>query len=143
MTFKRPLSRSAAAAAASNNAANCYLYKLPDELLCTIAENLDLSSGIALSLTSARFYCSRLWEYSGRSSWPGLALAKELGCGYIETSAKTGVNVERAFCQIIRRLRQQEQVLQQQAQPEPARRLGTRLAQKLKTILRRNPASLS
>jgi hypothetical protein len=150
MTFDHPRSCSAVAAAASRNAAYCHLYKLPDEILCTIAENLDLSSAIALSFTSKRFYRSRLWEYSDRSSWQGITLAKEFGCPFLQTSAKTGVNVNRAFIEIVRMLRQQEQDPEQLAQLEPPqtiaeapKRRGTRLAAKLKTILRRNPTSLS
>ncbi|TPX32825.1 hypothetical protein SmJEL517_g04169 [Synchytrium microbalum] len=37
----------------------------------------------------------------------GLALAKRLKCEFIETSAKTGVNVEKAFFQLIRMVRVQ------------------------------------
>ncbi|PPQ82143.1 hypothetical protein CVT26_009088 [Gymnopilus dilepis] len=37
----------------------------------------------------------------------GQALAKELGCGFIETSAKTAMNVERVFVMLVRLLRAQ------------------------------------
>ncbi|KAK3361272.1 GTPase NRas precursor [Lasiosphaeria ovina] len=35
----------------------------------------------------------------------GEALAKELGCDFVEASAKTGTNVDRAFCDAVRRVR--------------------------------------
>ena len=39
----------------------------------------------------------------------GLALAKKLNCSFIETSAKTGMNVEKAFFDLIRKLRKFEE----------------------------------
>lgn len=47
----------------------------------------------------------------------GLAKAKELGCEFIETSAKTALNVERALMTIIRQLR----AMKQQKMAEAAR----------------------
>ena len=35
----------------------------------------------------------------------GQALAKKLATGFLETSAKTGVNIEKAFYEIVRRIR--------------------------------------
>lgn len=43
------------------------------------------------------------------SSQEGQALAKELGCEFVEASAKTCVNVERAFYDVVRSLRRQRQ----------------------------------
>jgi GTPase KRas protein len=37
----------------------------------------------------------------------GQNLAKELGCEFVETSAKNGVNVEKAFYDVVRQLRRQ------------------------------------
>jgi GTPase KRas protein len=36
----------------------------------------------------------------------GVALAQQFGCEFIEVSAKTGQNVERAFASVLRALRQ-------------------------------------
>ncbi|KAI5288039.1 Ras GTPase ras2, partial [Ascosphaera acerosa] len=49
------------------------------------------------------------------SSQEGLALAKQLGCDFIEASAKTSTNVEKAFFDIVRVLRAQRQALQEGA----------------------------
>ncbi|KAK6367519.1 RAS2 protein [Lithohypha guttulata] len=43
------------------------------------------------------------------SSQEGQALAKELGCEFVEASAKNCVNVERAFFDVVRALRKQRQ----------------------------------
>lgn len=43
------------------------------------------------------------------SSQEGLALAKELGCEFVEASAKNCVNVEKAFFDVVRALRKQRQ----------------------------------
>ncbi|WEW57912.1 RAS2 protein [Emydomyces testavorans] len=48
------------------------------------------------------------------SSQEGSALAKELGCEFVEASAKNCINVEKAFFDVVRLLRQQRQ--QQQLQ---------------------------
>lgn len=42
------------------------------------------------------------------SKQEGEALAKELGLGYVETSAKEGTNVERAFFAAVQRLKKQQ-----------------------------------
>src|SRR5256714_4426465 len=44
------------------------------------------------------------------SSAEGLALAKELGCEFLEASAKNCINVERAFYDVVRLLRRQKQL---------------------------------
>ena len=43
------------------------------------------------------------------SSQEGYALAKELGCEFVEASAKNCINVEKAFYDVVRLLRQQRQ----------------------------------
>lgn len=43
------------------------------------------------------------------SSQEGQALAKELGCDFVEASAKNCVNVEKAFYDVVRALRKQRQ----------------------------------
>lgn len=43
------------------------------------------------------------------SSQEGSALAKELGCDFVEASAKNCINVEKAFYDVVRLLRQQRQ----------------------------------
>ncbi|KAK2750708.1 Ras GTPase ras2 [Myotisia sp. PD_48] len=43
------------------------------------------------------------------SSQEGMALAKELGCEFVEASAKNCINVEKAFFDVVRLLRQQRQ----------------------------------
>jgi len=49
----------------------------------------------------------------------GAALARNFGCDFLETSAKTAVNVERLFIDLVRLLRQTRQ--QEQGLPGPAR----------------------
>jgi GTPase KRas len=44
------------------------------------------------------------------SSAEGLALAKELGCEFVEASAKNCINVEKAFYDVVRLLRRQRQL---------------------------------
>lgn len=41
----------------------------------------------------------------------GLATARQLGCDFIETSAKTCVNVERSFYQVVKAIRAQREGL--------------------------------
>jgi GTPase KRas protein len=48
--------------------------------------------------------CDRISEREV-STLEGHALAKELGCEFIEASAKSGVNVEKAFFDVVRLLR--------------------------------------
>ena len=43
------------------------------------------------------------------STQEGSALAKELGCDFVEASAKNCVNVEKAFYDVVRQLRRQKQ----------------------------------
>jgi GTPase KRas len=43
------------------------------------------------------------------SSQEGQALAKELGCDFVEASAKNCINVEKAFFDVVRQLRRQRQ----------------------------------
>ena len=92
------------------NTSRSPLYKLPDKLLVLITAHLDWSSAVALCLSSKRFYASRLWKYAyiSPSARHAVALASELACGLFEVSAKTGVNVSRAFHAIIRELRERE-----------------------------------
>ena len=45
------------------------------------------------------------------STQEGNALAKELGCDFVEASAKNNINVDRAFYDVVRRLRKQRQDL--------------------------------
>ena len=44
------------------------------------------------------------------SAAEGLALAKELGCEFVEASAKNCINVEKAFYDVVRLLRRQRQL---------------------------------
>ena len=48
------------------------------------------------------------------STQEGMALAKELGCEFVEASAKNCVNVEKAFYDVVRLLRRQRQQFQRQ-----------------------------
>ncbi|KAJ5888785.1 Small GTPase superfamily Rho type [Penicillium taxi] len=50
------------------------------------------------------------------SAQEGQALAKELGCEFTEASAKNCINVEKAFYDVVRMLRQQRQALQGRGQ---------------------------
>lgn len=43
------------------------------------------------------------------STQEGQALAKELGCDFVEASAKNNINVDRAFYDVVRKLRRQRQ----------------------------------
>lgn len=55
------------------------------------------------------------------SSQEGQALARELGCDFVEASAKNCINVEKAFFDVVRQLRRQRQnpVKQTGARPMP------------------------
>jgi GTPase KRas protein len=52
--------------------------------------------------------CDRVTEREV-STQEGQALARELGCDFVEASAKNCVNVERAFYDVVRQLRRQKQ----------------------------------
>jgi GTPase KRas protein len=56
--------------------------------------------------------CDRVTERAV-SFQEGSALAKELGCDFLEASAKNCINVERAFFDVVRQLRRQKQQLYQ------------------------------
>ena len=43
------------------------------------------------------------------STQEGSALARELGCDFVEASAKNCINVEKAFYDVVRQLRRQRQ----------------------------------
>lgn len=43
------------------------------------------------------------------STQEGAALAKEMGCDFVEASAKNCINVEKAFYEVVRSLRKQRQ----------------------------------
>lgn len=43
------------------------------------------------------------------SAQEGMALSKELGCQFVEASAKNCINVEKAFYDVVRRLREQRE----------------------------------
>lgn len=58
------------------------------------------------------------------SAQEGLALARELGCEFVEASAKNCVNVEKAFYDVVRLLRRQRQ--QQGISKQPERRSTTK-----------------
>lgn len=52
--------------------------------------------------------CDRVTEREV-STQEGMALARELGCDFVEASAKNCTNVERAFYDVVRHLRRQKQ----------------------------------
>jgi GTPase KRas protein len=52
--------------------------------------------------------CDRITEREV-STQEGYSLAKELGCDFVEASAKNCVNVERAFFDVVRQIRRQQQ----------------------------------
>jgi GTPase KRas protein len=49
----------------------------------------------------------------------GYAMAKRLGCDFIETSAKTCVNVERSFYQVVKTIRAQREGLRAGTKSKP------------------------
>jgi len=68
--------------------------------------------------------CDLTWERQV-SKADGAALARQYGCDFIETSAKTTQNVERLFINIVRSLRQTRQnsdTKSKQEPPQPAKR---------------------
>lgn len=60
------------------------------------------------------------------SSQEGTALAKELGCDFVEASAKNCINVEKAFFDVVRQLRQQLHQQQTQQSQHSTRHLDRR-----------------
>jgi GTPase KRas protein len=54
--------------------------------------------------------CDRVTEREV-STQEGYSLAKELGCDFVEASAKNCINVEKAFFDVVRQLRRQKQQL--------------------------------
>jgi GTPase KRas protein len=54
--------------------------------------------------------CDRVTEREV-STQEGYSLAKELGCDFVEASAKNCINVEKAFYDVVRQLRRQKQQL--------------------------------
>ena len=60
------------------------------------------------------------------STQEGHALARELGCEFVEASAKNCINVEKAFYDVVRILRRQRQIA---ARPVPAAAGGGRRPQ--------------
>ncbi len=50
------------------------------------------------------------------SSQEGLALANELGCGFMEVSLTNSVNVEKVFYDLVRQLRQQRHMVEESAE---------------------------
>jgi GTPase KRas len=56
------------------------------------------------------------------STQEGYSLAKELGCDFVEASAKNCINVEKAFFDVVRQLRRQKQ---QQIRPVERNRNGS------------------
>lgn len=57
------------------------------------------------------------------STQEGHALSRELGCEFVEASAKNCINVEKAFYDVVRILRRQRQAA---SRPHPGGRSGTR-----------------
>ncbi|CRK46941.1 hypothetical protein BN1723_001216 [Verticillium longisporum] len=57
------------------------------------------------------------------STQEGHALARELGCEFVEASAKNCINVEKAFYDVVRILRRQRQAA---SRPQPNGRSSTR-----------------
>jgi GTPase KRas protein len=58
------------------------------------------------------------------STQEGHALARELGCEFVEASAKNCINVEKAFYDVVRQLRRQRVAISRQGAPD---RRGTRM----------------
>jgi len=54
------------------------------------------------------------------STQEGSALAKEMGCDFVEASAKNCINVEKAFYEVVRSLRRQRQEIAQIVRRGPA-----------------------
>ena len=81
------------------------------------------SSGLPAPVMLVGNKCDRVTEREV-STQEGLALAKTLGCDFVEASAKNCVNVERAFYDVVRRLREQRSqapALQHNRPPRDAR----------------------
>ena len=65
--------------------------------------------------------CDREWERQV-SKADGATLARQYGCEFIETSAKTARNVERLFINLVRSLRQNKDTKQEPHQSEKKER---------------------
>lgn len=63
--------------------------------------------------------CDRVTEREV-STQEGSSLARELGCDFVEASAKNCVNVEKAFYDVVRQLRRQRQSSGSEASPAKA-----------------------
>jgi len=59
------------------------------------------------------------------STQEGQALAKDLGCEFVEASAKSCINVEKAFYDVVRLLRRQRQQTTRQAERRGTNLVGT------------------
>jgi GTPase KRas protein len=62
------------------------------------------------------------------STQEGHALARELGCEFVEASAKNYINVDKAFYDVVRILRRQRQAASQPHSPTGASKYDSRRA---------------
>ncbi|KAF2258799.1 ras-domain-containing protein [Lojkania enalia] len=69
--------------------------------------------------------CDRVTEREV-STQEGSALAKELGCEFVEASAKNCVNVEKAFFEVVRQLRRQRHQGDRSSGGKPSKGAGVR-----------------
>jgi len=75
----------------------------PESPLSSIAAPLERGPAQVLMVGNK---CDRVTEREV-STQEGDALARELGCGFVESSAKNCVNIEKAFYDLVRRLQRQ------------------------------------
>lgn len=54
----------------------------------------------------------------------GASLARQFACNFVETSAKTDLNVERSFCEIVRAIRSRREGLKPSAARETSLKKG-------------------